>query len=122
MKKTLMPTAYELRFDTGEEIIRDSIAEQLPTIGMEVLVKLCKDFEKKLITDSLDRNEQMIRDQSEPDTVTKNDYFYISKIYEAYVQSSQEQGEEPLLFLNWFERQRLQETDFLAWMKKYQMM
>jgi hypothetical protein len=116
MSKIIDPTAYELIFDTGEEIIRDSIAGQSSEIGIEMVSKLCKDFEKQLVTDSLDRDAQMVRDQSDPDTVTKNDYFYISKIYEAYVQSSQEQGEEPLLFLNWFERQRLQETDFLAWL------
>jgi hypothetical protein len=116
MSEILAPTAYELRFDTGEKIIRDSIAEQSSEIGMEMVSKLCKDFEKQLVTDSLDRDAQMARDQSDPDTVAKNDYFYISKIYEAYVQSSQEQGQEPLLFLEWFERQRLQETDFLAWL------
>jgi hypothetical protein len=116
MSKNLDPTAYELRFDTGEEIIRDSIAEQSSQIGMEMVSKLCKDFENQLIEDSLDRDAQMAYDQSEPSKVAKNDYFYISKIYEAYVQSSQEQEKEPLIFLEWFERQRLQEIDFLAWL------
>jgi hypothetical protein len=116
MSEIIAPTAYELRFDTGEEIIRDSIAEQSFEIGMEMVAKLCQDFEKQLVTDSLDRDAQMTRDQSDPDTVAKNDYFYISKIYDVYVQSALEQGSEPLLFLNWFERQRLQETDFLAWL------
>jgi hypothetical protein len=116
MSKILAPPAYELRFDTGEEIIRDSITEQSSQIGMEMVSKLCKDFEKQLIADSLDRDAQMAYDQSESSKVAKNDYFYISKIYEEYVRNSQEQRKEPLIFLEWFERQRLQETDFLAWL------
>jgi hypothetical protein len=116
MKKISSPIAYELRFDTGEEIIRDSIGEQLSEIGIKMAVKLCKDFEQQLITDSLDRDVQMTREWSEPGTVAKNDYFYIFKTYEKFVQNAQEQGEEPLLFRRWFEMHRLQENDFLAWL------
>jgi hypothetical protein len=115
MKETLAPTAYELRFDSGEEIIKDSLAEQQSEIGMAMIVKLCRDFGKQLVADGLDRNARIAREQ-ESGVVTNNDYFYISKIYEAYVQNFQNQEKDPLLFLEWFERQRLQETDFLAWL------
>jgi hypothetical protein len=114
MKKKQAVIAYELKFDTGEEIIKDTLADQIMQLGSEKVAELFKRLENKLAQESSQRTERI--SSSSPEDLPKNHYFYYSKKYEQYIYQCEEQEKHPLVFLDWICMKRLEETDFHAWL------
>jgi hypothetical protein len=106
--------AYELKFDTGEEIIKDTLANQVQQLGSKKIAELFQNLENKLAKESRQRNEKMAPSSSE--VLPRNHYFYYSKAYEQYRLQCEGQGDEALIFLQWVEMQRLEDSDFQAWL------
>jgi hypothetical protein len=106
------PIAYELRFDTGAEIMKDVLANQAAELSPAAISKLYQNLTEKLLQESNERDARLAASQPSG-RLPKNHYFYFSKTYEQY---AAEKGSDALLFVDWYDRQRLEETDFLAWL------